>query len=181
MNFQSSDNNENQIEGYGKIRQIFQWLLLGLAVNAPGGASLRPLLHRLRGTKIGKRAWIGLHVLIDSQYPQAISLGDDCIIGLRTSIIAHLNDYFVRPVVIEKGAFIGPHCVILPGVRIGENAVIRACTVVSTNVPPNTLWGGPNPKPIAKITVPYVRDVVHYKDFLLGLRPIPKKTKPDRK
>ncbi len=181
MNSQSSEKTENQIENYGKIRQIFQWLLLGLALNAPGGASLRPFLHRLRGTKIGKRAWIGLYVYIDSQYPQAISLGDDCIIGLRTSIIAHLNDYFVRPVVIEKGAFIGPHCVILPGVRIGENAVIRAGTVVSTNVPPNTLWGGSNAEPIAKITVPYVRDIVHYQDFLLGLRPIPKKTKPDIK
>ena len=96
MNFQSSENNENQIEDYGKIRQIYQWLLRGLAVNAPGGASFRPFMHRLRGVEIGKRVWISLHVYIDSQYPQAISIGDDCIIGLRTSLIAHLGDYVRR-------------------------------------------------------------------------------------
>jgi acetyltransferase-like isoleucine patch superfamily enzyme len=37
--------------------------------------------------------------------------------------------------IVESDGFIGPHCVILPNVRIGEGAVIRAGTVASRNVP----------------------------------------------
>lgn len=178
MNYQSSEGIEIQTEKYGPVRNILQWLIRGLAVIAPGGDSLRPLLHRLRGVKIGKRTWISLHVYIDSLFPGAIIIGDDCVIGLRTSLIAHL-DQAVGPIIIEKGAWIGPHCVILPNVRIGENSVIRAGTVISQNVPPNTLWGNPNAGPIAEVTVPLRRGVTPYRDFLIGLRPIPKKTKTD--
>jgi len=180
LNSQSSKSNEIQTEKYGFIRHVLQWLLRGLAVIAPGGDSLRPFLHRLRGVRIGKRVWISLHVYIDNLYPRAIIIGDDCVIGLRTSIIAHLDD-FIGPVIIEKGVFVGPHCVIFPNVRIGENSVIRAGTVVSQNVPPNTFWGTPNAGPIAKVTVPWIRNVTSYKDFLSGLRPIPRKSKTDRK
>jgi acetyltransferase-like isoleucine patch superfamily enzyme len=176
MRNRSSESKEIRTKKYGVVRHILQWLLRGLDFISPVGDSLRPLLHRLRGVKIGKRVWISLHVYIDSLYPRAIIIGDDCVIGLRTSIIAHLDD-FIGPVIIEKGVFVGPHCVILPNVRIGENSVIRSGTVVSQNVPPNTLWGTPNAGPIAKVTVPLIRNVTPYRDFLSGLRPIPRKTK----
>jgi serine acetyltransferase len=72
-------------------------------------------------------------------------------------------------VVIEKDVFIGPHCVILPNVTIGEGAVIRAGTVVSRNVPPHTFWGAPSAEALGVANVPLTADHT-YEEFLAGLK-----------
>jgi acetyltransferase-like isoleucine patch superfamily enzyme len=143
------------------------------------GSSCRPFLHRLRGVKIGKNVWISKFVYIDDNHPECIEIGDNTTIGLRTSIFAHT--YFGPPkkenpdkVIIGKNVFIGPHCLILPNVTIGDNSVIKGGTVVSRNVPPNTLYGLPNPEPLAYVTVPLTSEH-SYDEFLKGLRPIRKK------
>jgi carbonic anhydrase/acetyltransferase-like protein (isoleucine patch superfamily) len=71
--------------------------------------------------------------------------------------------------VIEKDVFIGPHCVILPNVRIGEGAVIRAGTVVSRNVPARTFWGPPAAEALGVATVPLTPEH-SYEEFLEGLK-----------
>ena len=43
---------------------------------------------------------------------------------------------FRRQVIIEDGVWISSHCVILPGVTIGEGALVGAGSVVTTNVKP---------------------------------------------
>lgn len=53
------------------------------------------------------------------------------------------------PIIIKKGAWIGFDVVILKGVTIGEGAVVAARSVVTKDVPPNTLVGG-NPAQIIK-------------------------------
>ncbi|MCP4712441.1 MAG: hypothetical protein GY869_27780, partial [Planctomycetes bacterium] len=78
------------------------------------------------------------------------------------------------PVHIEDDVFIGPHCVILPKVKIGKGAVIKAGTVVSRDVPENTFWGSPQAVPIARITVPLTPEHT-FQNFIRGLRPIRKK------
>ena len=77
----------------------------------------------------------------------------------------------IGEVVIEKDVFIGPHCLILPNVRIGEGSVIKAGTVVSTNVPPFTFYGSSHPEALAKITVPLTSEHTD-EEFIAGLRPI---------
>ena len=79
----------------------------------------------------------------------------------------------IGEVVIEKDVFIGPHCLILPNVRIGEGSVIKAGTVVSTNVPPFTFYGSSHPEALAKITVPLTSEHTD-EEFIAGLRPIRK-------
>ncbi|RLB76932.1 MAG: acyltransferase, partial [Deltaproteobacteria bacterium] len=61
-----------------------------LSVILPGGYTIRPGLHRLRGVRIGKNVWISQKVYIDELHPKAVSIGDNCTIGLRTSIFTHL-------------------------------------------------------------------------------------------
>ncbi len=156
------------------IWNLFRRLFHILAFIGPGGKTLRVWLHRVRGVKIGEGVWLSHFVYLDDLHPEEISIGDNCTIGLRTSIFAHL--YWgskpatsVSKVVIERNVFIGPHCVILPNVTIGEGAVIKAGTVVSRNVPAHAFWGMPSPERLGTATVPLTSDHT-YEEFLQGIR-----------
>jgi acetyltransferase-like isoleucine patch superfamily enzyme len=157
---------------------IFGRLLHRLAFVLPGGYTVRPWLHRLRGADIGKNVWIAQLVYLDELHPGDVTIGDNCTIGLRTSIFTH---FYWGPrraqgngkVTIEKDVFIGPHCVILPNVRIGEGAVIRAGTVVSRNVPAHAFWGSPPADFLGTATVPLTSNH-SYEEFTSGLTPAPR-------
>jgi heptaprenylglycerol acetyltransferase len=153
---------------------LFSRLAGRIAFLAPGGFSFRPWLQRLRGVVIGRNVWIGQLVYIDEIHPTDVTIGDNCTIGLRTSIISHFYSGPRRStsngkVVIEKDVFIGPHCVILPNVRICEGAVIRAGTVVSRNVPPHTFWGPPPAEALGVATIPLTPEHT-YEEFAEGLK-----------
>lgn len=145
-----------------------------IAFLAPGGGSLRPFLHRLRGAKIGKGVWISQYVYLDELHPESVSIGDNTTIGIRTTIISHFYWGPRQPqsngkVIIESNVFIGPHCVILPNVRIGEGSVIQAGAVVSRNVPPRSFWGSPAAGRLGEVTVPLTADHP-YEEFVRGIR-----------
>jgi acetyltransferase-like isoleucine patch superfamily enzyme len=160
------------------LANLLARLLHILAFIGPGGGSLRPWMHRLRGVHIGKNVWLSHFVYIDDCHPERISIGDNCTIGLRTTIFAHLywgprRTAHKGSVVIEKNVFIGPHCVILPNIRIGEGAVIKAGTVVSRNVPPHALWGPAAPEVLGTATIPLTFEHT-YEEFAQGIRPVMK-------
>ncbi len=167
------------------LYQLFQRTLHKLATIMPGGDSLRPALHRLRGVKIGKNVWISQYVYIDELHPDAVTIGNNCTIGLHVSIITHMywgprhDTGYIGPVVIEDNVYIGPHSVILPNVRIRQGSVIKAGTTVAKNVPPGVLWGPPDAAPLARVTVPLTREH-DYKEFVMGLRPVNKSRKRER-
>lgn len=90
-----------------------------------------------------------------------IKIHDNVIIGPRVSIHTSNHRYeeayclpydgvsFKRPVVIESNVWIGGHVMIVPGVKIGEGAVIAMGAVVTKDVPKCTVVGG-NPAKIIK-------------------------------
>ncbi len=165
-----------------KLPGLLKRLLCFIAYWCPGGESLRPLLHRWRGTRVGRGVWIGQLVYLDQLYPEAITLEDNVIIGLRTTIFTHCHSGERRerngfkPVVIEEGAFIGPHCVILPGVRVGKGAVVKAGSVLTRSVPPRVFWGDDGGHVLAEVTVPLTPDT-EFLEFFKGLRPISSSTR----
>jgi acetyltransferase-like isoleucine patch superfamily enzyme len=165
------------------LSNVAQRIVSRLAYVAPGGRRVRPWLHRRRGVRMGRDVWISQGVYIDELHPEAVAIGDNCTIGLRTSIFTHFywgsrrSGDAAGPVVIEDDVFIGPHCVVLPNVRIGRGAVIKAGTVVTRSVPAGALWGVPSAEWLGRATVPLT--AAHtYEDFVRGLRPVRRRSSP---
>jgi acetyltransferase-like isoleucine patch superfamily enzyme len=80
-----------------------------------------------------------------------LDMGDDVMIGPNVSIITtgHLLEPSRRraatigkPIAIEKNVWIAASATIIGGVTVGENSVVAAGSVVTRDVPPNTLVGG---------------------------------------
>src|SRR6201995_4594839 len=80
-----------------------------------------------------------------------LDIGDDVMIGPNVSIITSGHPIApsqrragvtAKPIVIERNVWIGASATIIGGVTVGENSVIAAGSVVTKNVPPNTLVGG---------------------------------------
>ena len=121
----------------------------------------------LPGARIGSDCNICSHCLIESdvvigdrvtvksgvQLWDGLRVGDDVFIGPNASFT---NDRFPRSrqrpekyleTVVEQGASIGAGAVVLPGIRIGSNAMVAAGAVVTRSVPPNAIVVG-NPAKI---------------------------------
>lgn len=80
-----------------------------------------------------------------------IDIADDAMIGPNVSIITASHPLepsrrravtIGRPIAIERNVWIAAGATIIGGVTVGENAVVAAGSVVTRNVPPNTLVGG---------------------------------------
>ncbi len=75
-----------------------------------------------------------------------ITLEDDVFVGANVCFCndrypkSHNSDFNLEPVLVKKGASIGANATILPGVTIGENALIAAGSVVTKDVPANTVF-----------------------------------------
>ena len=87
-----------------------------------------------------------------------LDIADDVMIGPNVSIITSGHPIepsqrgaFVvaKPIVIERNVWIAANVTIIGGVTVGENSVIAAGSVVTKDVPPNTLVGG-NPARIIR-------------------------------
>jgi len=102
----------------------------------------------------GKHITIGKNVFINFDCTflalGGITIEDNVLIGPKVSLITEnhpLNPeerkgLTGKPILIKKNAWIGANATILPGVTIGENAVVAAGAVVSKDVPDNTIVGG---------------------------------------
>jgi len=150
-------------------------LLQYFALYAPGMTTLRIHLHRCRGIRIGNNVSIGTDVILETEYPSCIWIGDRVAIGIRTVILAHNRDQNIPrekeiTVKIENDVAIGPGSIILPNVTVGYGAVVAAGSVVSRHVPPLTMVQGNPARPIARCGIPLGKS--SYKDFVRKLRPI---------
>jgi acetyltransferase-like isoleucine patch superfamily enzyme len=110
---------------------------------------LRTSFHRLKGVHIGRKVEIGYMVLIDNRRPELVTIEDRVTITTMCVVIAHdLSRHFnegkeiIGEVRIKRGAFIGMNSTIMPGVTIGEGAVVAAGSVVTHDVEPYTIVGG---------------------------------------
>lgn len=107
--------------------------------------SWKNALYRSLGVHVGPRTAFGLSATLDIFYPQLISIGDNTIVGYDSIILAHeyLRDELrTGPVVIGRDVVIGAGCTVLPGVVIGDGAVVSAKSLVNKDVPAGAVVGG---------------------------------------
>ena len=104
----------------------------GVAVKASGGE-----------INIGKNVYLNRGVIITGK--DRINIGNRVTVGPNTCMFDHDHgqkpeDAFVTaPIIIKDNVWIGAGCIILKGVTIGENATIAAGSVVTKDVPGNTV------------------------------------------
>lgn len=107
--------------------------------------------------QLGERVIIGSNVSLGAHSP--IRIGDhvrisrDVIIetaGLDFSTGAPPYRHVSKPIIIEKGVWIGARAMVLGGVTIGENAVVAAGAIVTRSVPPGQVVAGVPAKPIGR-------------------------------
>ncbi|MET0932119.1 MAG: DapH/DapD/GlmU-related protein [Mycetocola sp.] len=101
-----------------------------------------------RNITLGKRIFINSGCKFQDQ--GGVVIGDDCLIGHNT-VLATLNhdlspnrraDMHPAPIVLGRNVWIGSNVTVLPGVTIGDNAVVAAASVVTKDVPENTVVVG---------------------------------------
>lgn len=108
-----------------------------------------------RGLNLGKNVYIGDRVFLDQGFLSLITVGDDSLIASGTRVLAHdastkqhLGYTVVKPVSIGKRVYVGVESIILPGVTIGDDAIVGAGSVVTRDVEAGTVVAGNPAKPI---------------------------------
>jgi maltose O-acetyltransferase len=99
---------------------------------------------------VGRGAFINRGCTIQADV--AVTIGDDAHLGPGVRIITtshqigpprrRAGERYSRPVTVDAGAWIGAGCQIMPGVTVGEGAIVAAGSVVTEDIPPNALAGG---------------------------------------
>ncbi len=138
----------------GKIFAAYgKRIIHGIARNWVLLPAWRSSLNRLRGVVIGKNVFMGINVFIDDADPSLVEIEDDVTIIAQSTILGHAyypnhfknvlaNSSKKEGTVIKKGAYIGMRSLILPGVTIGEYAIIGAGSVVNKDIPPYSIAVG---------------------------------------
>ena len=105
-------------------------------------------------TDFGRHIHFGKHIYVNKDVFMVdlggIFIEDDVLIGPRAKLIsvnhplkpADRHKLELKSVTIKKNAWIGADATILPGVTVGENAVVAAGAIVSKDVPANTVVAG---------------------------------------
>ena len=163
---------EEQTEGVRQAQVLFK-----LNHTMPYTDEYNALVRELFGSNLGEGGWlmpgltgvcfdkvkIGDNVLIMNNCLMmgrgGITIDEGAMIAANVQLISNNHDLYDReilrckPVHICRNAWVGAGATVLPGVTVGENAVVAAGAVVTKDVAPNTIVGG-NPAKFIKIIPP---------------------------
>jgi acetyltransferase-like isoleucine patch superfamily enzyme len=103
------------------------------------------LYRTFLGMKVGDNTSFALMVMLDVMFPEKISVGTNSVIGYNTTILAHeylIKEFRLGDVRIGSEVMIGANSTILPGITIGDGAIVSAGTLVHKDVPDGSFVGG---------------------------------------
>ncbi|QHS23252.1 acyltransferase [Virgibacillus sp. MSP4-1] len=124
---------------------VKNFIVIQLARYTPFLSMKNWLYRKFLRMNVGKQTSFALMVMLDVMFPEKISVGRNTVIGYNTTILAHeylIKEYRLGKVEIGDEVMIGANSTILPGVRIGDHAIVSAGTVVHKDVPAGSFVGG---------------------------------------
>lgn len=142
-----------------RLEKMMDWAILDPFLPR----KLRPKLLRKIGCKVGKNVFIGDYVRIDLQHANMITIDDYAHITSGCRLLCHQRDltnyrvgdnaaelgYKKGEIHIGKGCMIGMETMIMPGVTIGDGAIVGARSLVTKDIPAWTIATG-NPARVVK-------------------------------
>ena len=146
-----------------RLEKMMDWPIL----QSFNPRKIRPVLMRKMGCNVGKECFIGDYVRVDLGHADMITLEDHVSIAAGVRLLCHQRDfsdykvgddymdlgYIVKPIVLKKGCLVGMESFVMPGVTIGEGAVVGAGSLVTKDVP---AWSVATGRP-AKV----VKEIAH--------------------
>lgn len=135
----------------GENVRIFHYVnLYGCTIG--DGSKIGTFVEIQKGVTIGRNVKVSSHTFIC----EGVTIEDGVFVGHHVCFINDLyprsvnpdgsmqseKDWAVVPTVVKWGASIGSNTTVLGGVTIGENAIVGAGSVVTKDVPPNTIVAG---------------------------------------
>ncbi len=108
---------------------------------------IRHSLFRLSGIEVGEKAFVNMGLTaIDDYQGGRIKIGPEVALAPHVTLVSSSspNHSFIgkeydvsldSPVVIQRGAWLGVNVVVMPGVTIGEGAIIGSGSIVTKDVP----------------------------------------------
>jgi maltose O-acetyltransferase len=152
----------------GRFREVLRRPLLRIR------GELSQDVLRKRGLRLGENVSIGERTTFDNGFLWLISVGDGTTISAEVYILAHdgatklgLGYTQIARVAIGRNVYIGARAIVLPGVTIGDGAIVGAGSVVRHDVPPGTVVAG-NPARIVR----EVGEFVQRHERLVADRPL---------
>ena len=115
----------------------------------------RNQIYKLRGYDIHYSVIMERNLNLDRIYPEGIHIGENSLIASGVTIMSHDhckrvdNQPLLADVYIGKNCFIAVGAILLPGVKIGDEVIVGAGSVVTKDVPSNSIVAG-NPAKIIR-------------------------------
>lgn len=150
------------------LRALIKKVLKSLSKGMPG-YGLRAAMLRWAGYRVGRDVFIGEDLIIIDEPDDRgmVCIGDRAAISPRVTLVASSRPNWSRilpyapvahaPVTVEDDAWLGTGVVVLPGVTVGEGAVVGANSLVNRDVAPYTIVAGSPARPIRVVEVPWAR------------------------
>jgi acetyltransferase-like isoleucine patch superfamily enzyme len=158
-------------EGDGAISRFLKSavtnLILMVASHLTGWPKAKLALYRFLGAKIGKHCMIAHFNRLDPFQPNMIVMEDYSAVAMEVMLLAHsyvdregFMSYRYGTIRLCSHSRIGVRTTVVPGVTIGEGAVVAANSLVTKDVPPWTMVGGVPAKIIRKFERKTLADIV---------------------
>ena len=173
LGFNYSEEEYGQVRLWRVVKQVFINTWRKFLQNMMDWAILEPILpHKLRpallrsiGCKVGKRVCVGDFVRIDLHHADRIMIEDDVYIASGVRLLCHQRNmsnycvgddyaklgYIIKPIHLCKGSLVGMESFVMPGVTVGEGAIVGAGSLITKDVPAWTIATGRPAKVVKEI------------------------------
>ncbi|MCM3598550.1 acyltransferase [Metabacillus idriensis] len=124
---------------------VRNFIVIQLARYTPFLSMKNWMYRNFLGMKVGEHTSFALMVMLDVMFPEKIKVGRNTVIGYNTTLLAHeylIREYRLGDIVIGDEVMIGANSTVLPGIEIGDGAIVSAGTLVHKDVPAGAFVGG---------------------------------------